>query len=393
MTIPYLPGWGDELAKNLPQIGQNLTNIFNPNQKFEELFKASIAKDPTLLQSIANNPGLAESLGKMGLGNVGQSTAGLQIDPTVAANRTIAGSNARVAQATETPTIDAAKANARVAVETAPTKIESAKTDAARGKLDYNVLKQKFDLDLQTLKDIPTLAGVDISGLVARTYANKLTPEDNAQLARMAMDPGASTAYSSALKGLQERAEIASRWNIAKLHAEIQREQKNEGASQLPFLVLNQLNKQSDDLIGQLDQARKIYNSIAPDKITQLKMTLGSKDKNISAAAKETIDAWESAKKIVTSTEPGSFNAQLAELNSKRNLITQIVEKQLGMGVQQTPAPNNVTKLSDSDINQYRAALKSGKIQASQLQGKISEEDYNKIVGKANKPIVISGKK
>jgi|WetSurMetagenome_2_1015567.scaffolds.fasta_scaffold142341_2 hypothetical protein len=63
MTIPYIPGWGDTLAKDLPQIGKNISQIVSPAQPILE----AIAANPQLMDAYKllyqANPHLAEQLG------------------------------------------------------------------------------------------------------------------------------------------------------------------------------------------------------------------------------------------------------------------------------------------------------------------------------------------
>lgn len=67
MAIIQVEGWGDSLAKNLPQIGSSLAKIFNPDKEKEDAFKKAISDNPALLQQYADmeheNPGTMQRLG------------------------------------------------------------------------------------------------------------------------------------------------------------------------------------------------------------------------------------------------------------------------------------------------------------------------------------------
>lgn len=89
MTIPYLPGWGDILKQNLPQIAGALDPIINPNRASELALKEAIMKNPELVGHLAtlnkDNPGALQ-------GVFGPNTQGfidsLQETPTAQLERT-----------------------------------------------------------------------------------------------------------------------------------------------------------------------------------------------------------------------------------------------------------------------------------------------------------------
>lgn len=75
MTIPTLPGWGDEFAK-LPQIGQQLAQIIAPQRYAASQLRQAIQQDPRLLATFAtiakDNPaGIAKMFGKDAAGFLG----------------------------------------------------------------------------------------------------------------------------------------------------------------------------------------------------------------------------------------------------------------------------------------------------------------------------------
>lgn len=75
MTIPMLPGWGDDFAK-LPQIGQQLAQLIAPQRYASSQLKQAIQKDPRLLSLMAtlakDNPsGIEKMFGKEAAGFLG----------------------------------------------------------------------------------------------------------------------------------------------------------------------------------------------------------------------------------------------------------------------------------------------------------------------------------
>jgi hypothetical protein len=76
MGITYIPGPEGLLAPAAAQIAQGLEQFINPNRQFQRAMQAELAKNPAMIQQLADlessAPGLLES---MGFGNLGASIA------------------------------------------------------------------------------------------------------------------------------------------------------------------------------------------------------------------------------------------------------------------------------------------------------------------------------
>lgn len=392
MTLPYLKGWGDTLAETLPQIGNSVSHIVNPNIDFQNMFKAAIAKDPTLLQQIANNPGLAQALQQSGLGNIGQQTQGLGVDPSVAAQRgilqaqnqvsqgtiqpkiqqaqndaSLSGSQARVAQATEQSTIDSAKNAA--SLTGAQAKLTGTKADEA---------ERDFKLAGDTLSKIPTLAGIDIGQL-----GNALARGDkniSAELmSRIGMDAGATEALKLFTQAAINRADNAASMTIAELR-------KKDPGFQLA--ALTGLEKQIDDITNQIKAANNTVNSTKPKDLGLIRIQARSKDPDVAGPAIQTLKQYDEALKVVNDHAPGSLAAQWTEANAKRSIILGglgNVPTKTGGETSIKVKTSTPSKLTPADINQYKAAYKGGKFTKEVLQSKIgnglSQDEYDQIVG------------
>lgn len=79
MTIPYIKGWGDTLKENLPQIGQGIRDIKDPNWRRNEKIEEDLL-DTTKLQNYANlyhaNPQAftPETIGKKNVSRIREMT-------------------------------------------------------------------------------------------------------------------------------------------------------------------------------------------------------------------------------------------------------------------------------------------------------------------------------
>lgn len=51
--MEYIPGWGDVLKANLPQLGSAVQDIIDPAKKFQVALRAEIAKNPAMLGQLA----------------------------------------------------------------------------------------------------------------------------------------------------------------------------------------------------------------------------------------------------------------------------------------------------------------------------------------------------
>lgn len=68
MTIPYVPGWGDNIRANLDSLGQSLQKIIFPNRETEEILKQMLMKNPETINAFIEmeraNPGSTGIFGK-----------------------------------------------------------------------------------------------------------------------------------------------------------------------------------------------------------------------------------------------------------------------------------------------------------------------------------------
>lgn len=73
MTIPRLAGIGDELKETLPQFGEAIKGLINPNWKLQANLKEALASNPEMVQQLADisarNPGILQMLGYGSLGD------------------------------------------------------------------------------------------------------------------------------------------------------------------------------------------------------------------------------------------------------------------------------------------------------------------------------------
>lgn len=101
--VTYVPGFGEQLAPAMAQIASALQQIIDPNKGLREAVQTAVAKDPTLLQSLADanarTPGILRALG---LGSVGDAIS--SVPESTAATIERKTSKQRVAQA-ETQTV------------------------------------------------------------------------------------------------------------------------------------------------------------------------------------------------------------------------------------------------------------------------------------------------
>lgn len=98
MTLPYIPGWGDMLKQNLPQLGSAIQDIITPDKKFQVALRQELAKNPELIGKMAtiakDNPeGLNSVFGE----NVAGFFSQLNETPQAQLQRQIAGQASTVA--------------------------------------------------------------------------------------------------------------------------------------------------------------------------------------------------------------------------------------------------------------------------------------------------------
>lgn len=382
MTIPYLKGWGDTLAENAPQIGQNIAHIVNPNVDFQNLFKAAVAKDPTLLQQIANNPGLADALQKAGIGNIGQQTQGLQIDPALAAQRNILTSQSQVAQGTVGAKINEANASAqsaqskaRVDTATEGSIINTVGNQAKLTSTKADEAQRNFDLASQTLSKIPTLAGIDLQQ-VGNAIAKGDKNVSAELMSRIGMDEGAAKALQLFVQAAVNRADNAKDLTIAELR-------KKDPAFQMA--ALSGLEKQIDDITNQIKAANNTLSATKPKDLALIRIQSHSKDPDIATPAQQTLKQYEEALKVVNDHGPGSLTVQWTEANAKRSIILG------GLGNVTTPKTGGSTEVTvkgptDADpVKQAKELYLAGKATAKDIQdavraGAITQEQASDIL-------------
>lgn len=379
MTLPYLKGWGDTLAEQGGQIGQNIAHIINPNIEFQKLFKAAVAKDPTILQQIANNPGLADALKKSGIGDISQQTSGLQVDPTVAAQRTILGANADIAKGTVGAKITEANAGAtsaaskaRVDTATEGDVITTAKNQATitgnQAKLSGTAAdkaQRDFDLASQTLAKIPTLAGIDL-----QKVGNAIVRGDQSVsaelLSRIGMDEGSSNALKLFTQAAINRADNAAQMSIAQLR-------KKDPSFQLA--ALSGLEKQIDDITNQIKAANNTLAATKPKDLALIRIQSNSKDPDIAGPAKQTLKQYEEALKVVNDHGPGSLTAQWTEANAKRSIILGgLSGAPTNMGGGETSVTVKTPSATSNDpMTIAKEAYRTGKATAADIQNAVKD--------------------
>lgn len=370
MTIPYLEGWGDTLAKHGPQIGQNLTEIFNPNKKFEDMLKAAIAKDPTVLQQVANNPGLAQALQKVGLGNLTQQTQGLQVDPNIEAQRRILQSKANVAQGTEQSDISLANNQAR---------LSGTQADLAQGTLQSNIKKSKNEAELSDLQltDIrnkladtqaalakfPDLQNIDLAGTANAIASGQHV--DPLIAARIGNNPAAQSALDTMVKGIGEARERVGRMNIAQLV-------HHSASNQDRQFNLSLLKGLSDSIAKQIGDAVALTRSIKQSDVKSLMTNVPEPEDKTGPAYlawkqnQADREAYLNARQIAS---PGSeYYKRLQLVNSKMAALAGLPESVFVEPATETIDNPSTTPQPDALVNQFKQMYISGEGTAAQLK-------------------------
>lgn len=222
MTIPYLKGWGDTLAENGGQIGSNISHIINPNIDYQNMLKAAIAKDPTILQQIANNPGLAQSIQQMGLSkNIAQQTSSLGVDPGVQSQRDFNRAKADVAQGTVQSDISTAASTAReagdkadVAHQTKGAVIRRTNNDADLSDIDLKNAKMGMQDAQSAFDKYPDLKDINMQQLAQGVVSGNPDPT---QLARISQNKGAQSALDVMVKSINDAKDRVEHLSIAQL--------------------------------------------------------------------------------------------------------------------------------------------------------------------------------
>lgn len=381
MSLPYLAGWGDTLKQDGPELGSSIAHLVNPNVDFQTALKAAIAKNPTLLQDIANNPGLAQSLQSMGAGKqIAQQTGNLGVDPLVAANRKLAGNQATVSDATMGSTIDTAnanattaKSNANVAVGTEGARINTANTKSKFDDLVYLSAKTDFDKHAQALAVYPNPNIKAIGDAVLN--GTPINPQEVS-----ALDKDGQQVLKEYIDSANKAKERIKDMNVAQLvhHS------ANQQDRQMNLQLLKGL---SVDLRGQLTSAQQTVRNFKPDLITKLQ---GQTD----PGTKDPLghQAWEDAQ-----TQLQQYNDARAQLMQGSDLHHQLQDVDtkfrtllgIDQAQQNAPPPRSGSgqsngALNPSDIKQYRDNYKAGKIKKEALQAKIgaelTQQEFNQIV-------------
>lgn len=218
MTIPYLPGWGDNLAQALPQLGQGIAHIINPQMDQQMALKAAIMKDPSILREYASierkNPGTLKSLG---FGeNFGNVIGSIQATPEEALKEKEASS---INAALSTPEGKRAYGHKAAFGETeSETASRTAEADLAKSQkaaTDLNAKVTQTSLDElerknktigDLFKKIPDLSGVDIHKLAADASFGRGDPT---MLARIQADPTIGPVFRELQNNILERAKLA----------------------------------------------------------------------------------------------------------------------------------------------------------------------------------------
>lgn len=235
-SLPSLPGWGDQLAQVLPQLGNNLARIANPQIDQQRALKEAIINNPDVLNKIAaierQNPGTLRS---MGFGNLADVIGSVQPNPVEKATEDFAkqnpdkvararlgvpqaGTEAETAASTRNLTANANRteqltgpevqeAGARAQLTQAQAQIEDLKKQATEMEVQKN--RQNFQDFQNIVRKVPDLAKVDMSNLATKVaHGLPLDSTEQAQLARLQSDQNFGPAFQHVVEGIQKNAQL-----------------------------------------------------------------------------------------------------------------------------------------------------------------------------------------
>jgi hypothetical protein len=310
MTLPYLPGWGDSIAQNLPQIGDNIAHIVNPNIDILKKLK----ENPAMLQQLADMEARAPgTIQKLGLGNMQGLISGVPESSQQQRNTAVNTAETAVATSPDTkrdvgrvglklPTAAEARiqgANADVAEGTKKSKIHISENEAAQGDIQNSLLeihRKMQDMDLRdaenALRKYPELGNVDLKELARRTFYGE--PIDQALSQRLQKNPAMKAqldmyfqGYADRYRGITERETTAMR----------------TGSKTDRAIALAQVNKQySDQLkqIGELQtQVKNMKPSIAEEALANEKPDSSKPPNILQTQAQDKLTQYQKAKDLL----------------------------------------------------------------------------------------------
>lgn len=388
-----LSGWADGLS-SVPQLGQNIANIMNPNNEIQQLFKQKAATDPNFLQNLANNPEAAKMLGSLGFGqNIQNSVSAI---PENAESLAAADKAKLYSQTVNNPQLrpDAASVlttgqttgsvrseNTRANVAEATQASDITGTNATNQQAVNNLADSSINLDQKKaiLAAKPSLAGVDISSIANNIVTGQ--PVDQAVLSRIGMDPGASTALHEYVTALQDHMRLMTETKIANIR-------HDKPQNQLMFLqfAANETNKLQDQLNG----ARQIVATLGGGTAGPLllKSRASMKDPKTgqltpdAVTASQDLNQLNAAKQLLTDTSATSPQGRINHYNS---MIGEVLPSLMSGIGGSTPPP------ASHDTSSIVEQLKTGKvtmaaINQSHASGFLSDADYNAILSKVKQP-------
>jgi hypothetical protein len=313
MTLPYLPGWGDSIAQNLPQIGSNIAHIVNPNIDILNQLKSN----PAMLQQLADMEARAPgTMQKLGLGNMSGLISGVPESSQQQRNTAVNTAEKDVATSPDTkqdvgraglklPTAAEARiqgANADVAEGTTKSKIHIAANEAAQGDIQNSLLdihRKMQDMDLRdqenALRKYPELGNVDLKELARKTFYGE--PVDPSLAARLQKNPAMKAQLDMYFQGYADRFKGMTEKEVTGMRT---------GSKTDKAIALAQANRQYQDQLKQIGemqtQVKNMKPSIAEEALANEKPDPNKPPNTIQIQAQDKLNQYQKAKDLLDKT-------------------------------------------------------------------------------------------
>jgi hypothetical protein len=310
MTLPYLPGWGDSIQQNLPQIGSNIAHIVNPNIDIINKLK----ENPDMLQKLADmeasNPGTMQRLGMGNLSGlvkgVSESSQQQRTDAVNTAERDVA-----TAPATRTdvgrvglklPTADEARiqgANAKVAEGTVKSRTHISENEAAQGDIQNSLLeihRKMQDMDLRdqeaALRKYPELGNVDLKELARKSFYGEAI--DPILAGRIQKNPAMKAQLDMLFQGYADRYKGVTEKEVTGMRT------ASKGDKAIALAQVNTQYKDQLKQIGELQtQVKNMKPSIAEEALANEKPDPSKPTNILQTQAQDKLTQYQKAKDLL----------------------------------------------------------------------------------------------